>query len=388
MKSKRKTVALGIDSSSEGLDVATEKIARGIMRWGRKAGWNMIDLRTWAWQVPVYMKVDGLISNATFQARTAAKSGAVEGMPFHVRIYSYGSKTEGPGVSIDQEAIGLQAAEYFLERGFRSFALAAYRTAEWVQSLRSFKERIERAGGTCKAIQGMHLPIEELEAVRNSVRCQLRQLTYPLGIFCVNDRLAVRLCHWCIENGVAVPEQAAILGYGNNSVMCSLSPVALSSVDPHSEELGFEAARLLQRMMDGETIPGDTMIRVPPSGVVTRRSTDITALADVRAARALRYIWDHYAQNIGPDDVAAACGMSRSTLERHFKASLGRTVAKEITRRRLRRACELLVGGEMDATDIAARVGFGTPQYFNFQFKRRYGITPKRYRERERNAQN
>jgi AraC-like DNA-binding protein len=47
-------------------------------------------------------------------------------------------------------------------------------------------------------------------------------------------------------------------------------------------------------------------------------------------------------------------------------------------------ACDLLVGENMDLASIADKAGFRTPQYFSFQFKQHFGLTPQRYRERER----
>jgi two-component system response regulator YesN len=57
---------------------------------------------------------------------------------------------------------------------------------------------------------------------------------------------------------------------------------------------------------------------------------------------------------------------------------------KEVMRQRLSKAGELLAASDMPAVDIAAYVGFGTPQYFNFQFKKKFGVTPQAYREHER----
>ena len=386
-KKKKKVIALSLGSAGTGRSIFNALQIEGVIRWARRAGWDLVDAAIWHGEIPDALEIAGLIYRRE-SGNQATLGGLLAKTPFSVRLQAGGSMTDICCVDTDWEAVGLQAAEYYLDRGFRNFALAAYRTTEWIQSLRAFKERIEQAGGQCQAIQGMHLGERSQENIRKSVRRQLRKLTYPLGIFCANDRLAVRLCRWCVEEGIAVPEQAAILGYDNDSVTCAIGPVALSSVDPHPEQQGFEAARLLQRMLDGETIPEGTLIRVPPSGIVTRRSSDITAIPDARAARALRYIWDHYAQSISPDTVAASSGMSRRNLDRHFKQTLGRTAAQEITRQRLRRACELLVGENMNVADISARTGFGTPQYFNFQFKRRYGITPQRYRVRERETKN
>ena len=229
----------------------------------------------------------------------------------------------------------------------------------------------------------MHLPDGTPGMVRDSVRQQLQALHTPLGIFCANDRLAVRLSRWCREEGIAVPEQAAILGYDDDTTACLTNPVPLSSIEPHYEQHGFEAARLLQRMMHGESIAPGTVIRVPPRGIVTRRSTDIMAISDIRVAHALRYIWDHFRTNIGPDDAAAFCKTPRRSLDRRFKKALGRTIGKEIMRQRLTNAETLLTESDMPAVDIAAQVGFKTPQYFSLQFKKHFGLTPKSFRQRE-----
>lgn len=135
-------------------------------------------------------------------------------------------------------------------------------------------------------------------------------------------------------------------------------------------------------MMDGDPAPIEPL-RVPVGGIITRRSTDILAVPDPAVAYALRYIWDHYRENIGIDQIAAACVISRRKLSRHFRAQLGRTVIEELTRRRLQEACELLTTGDALITDIAALTGYRSPQYFNEQFKRAFGMPPQGYSNRE-----
>jgi LacI family transcriptional regulator len=380
---RKRIVALALEDSRPEFHGSGPSIVDGVIRWAEREDWRLIDLRSWLWKIPCATSVDGLIYSLDFRGREDLAS-LVRSIRCNVRIHPPEEAAPARGVATDWKAVGRQAADYYLDRGFRNFALAAYRTREWKLSLRVFKERVEQAGGQCQAIHGMHLDGGELGTVRDAVRKQLRDLHTPLGIFCANDRLAVRLYRWCFEEGIAVPEQAAILGYGNDTIACRTNPVALSSINPHPEQYGLEAARLLQRLMDGEPVAEDSVILVPPRGIVTRRSTDIMAIPDSRVARALRYIWDHYMANIGRDDVASACGISSRSLDRHFMRALGRTVAREITRQRLGRACELLVGGDMHAADIAASVGFRTPQYFSFQFKKHFGRTPQRYRESER----
>lgn len=385
MKNRREAVvAFLIDDERDQYKQAVESIVDGVIHWARQFGWRMIDLRSWLYQIPCATKVDGLIYDHGRGSASSRVADVVENVQFSVQILPERNLAATRGTTTDWQSVGRQAADYFLTRGFRNFALAAYRTEEWNESLKAFRERIDQAGGQCKAIRGMHLTKDTMAGVRKSVRGQLRNLTYPLGIFCANDRLAVRLCHWCNEEGIAVPEQAAILGYGDDAAACRSNPVPLSSISPNLWQHGLEAARLLQRMMDGESVEAGTLIRIPPQGIVTRRSTDITAIADARAARGLRYIWDHYTENIGPDQVAARCGISRRTLDRHFMDALGRTVASEITRYRFKQARDLLVAKDLTVADISQRVGFRTPQYFGYVFRRHFGMTPQSYREAER----
>ncbi|MFU8781118.1 MAG: substrate-binding domain-containing protein [Kiritimatiellia bacterium] len=377
----KKTVAVAL---GHGLEIANALIAKGIMKHAKAQGWELIDLPCWHFIIP--KKTDGLIyENHIGDAKAIER--LCKTIPHHVEMHPQRHLAAARGVATDMEALGHKAALYYLDRGFRNFALASYQTDVWTESLRTFKDWIEKHGGTCQAIEGLHLSDDVLlTTIRDAVRAQLRKLDYPLGIFCANDRLALRLCTWCIEEGIAVPEQAAILGFGNDLIACQTGPVPLSSISRDYEHEGIEAARLLQRMMDGQEVPAGTIARIPPLEIITRRSTDITALQDKSAAQALRYIWDHYQTPISPDDIAKFCDLPRRSLERRFKKALGRTLMKEVMRHRLSKAGELLVSTESPAVDIAARVGFMSPQYFNYQFKKKFGIPPQTYRERERST--
>lgn len=156
MQNKTKVVALALNYPRTLLSITDKLIADGVIRWGKRAGWAIIDLRSWSWQVPPKTKFDGLIYDQDLSNRQKLES-LVSEIPFSVRIQPPENAAHTCGVDTDWEAVGLQAAKYYLERGFRSFALAAYRTREWILSLRIFKERIEQAGGQCEAIRGLHI---------------------------------------------------------------------------------------------------------------------------------------------------------------------------------------------------------------------------------------
>jgi hypothetical protein len=80
----------------------------------------------------------------------------------------------------------------------------------------------------------------------------------------------------------------------------------------------------------------------------------------------------------GPGEAGGAAEVD-AAVDGDFRATM-----KEVMRQRLSKACDLLVSGELPVVEIAAHVGFMTPQYFNFQFKKKFGIPPQAYRERER----
>ena len=68
--------------------------------------------------------------------------------------------------------------------------------------------------------------------------------------------------------------------------------------------------------------------------------------------------------------------LSRSVLQRRFRALLGRSVHDEIVRLRLTRARELLQETDLPLAEIAERAGFRHQEYMGAVFRRRLHVTP------------
>jgi LacI family transcriptional regulator len=144
--------------------------------------------------------------------------------------------------------------------------------------------------------------------------------------------------------------------------------------------MAYEAAALLDRMMNGEKAPTE-ILRVKPRGLVTRRSTDIVAVADLQLARALRFIRDHYANPLlGVEDVVAATEISRRLLEKAFRRELNRSMNQEIVRVRMEKVKDLLVTTDLKVVDVAAATGFARPSHLFRTFRKIFGISPQSYR--------
>ncbi|HYO86911.1 MAG TPA: helix-turn-helix domain-containing protein [Dermatophilaceae bacterium] len=100
--------------------------------------------------------------------------------------------------------------------------------------------------------------------------------------------------------------------------------------------------------------------------------------------RAVAFIDTHiHEPGLTPDDVAAACHVSRRQLYRLF-ATMGSSVAETIRDRRVLRARALLESAPATTPMgwVGARVGFGSPEQFSRVFRQRSGMSPSRWRDR------
>lgn len=91
---------------------------------------------------------------------------------------------------------------------------------------------------------------------------------------------------------------------------------------------------------------------------------------------ALRYIADHYAEDIPLSALSSACCMNSSYFCRRFREVTGRTAVTYVNEYRLTKAQALLLTTSDTVSGIAAAVGFSDPGYFTRQFRRYYGVTP------------
>jgi len=211
----------------------------------------------------------------------------------------------------------------------------------------------------------------------------LKELEKPVGIMACYDVRALHVLEICQELGLVVPEEVGVIGVDNDEVLCELSNPPLSSVEQGSRGMGYQAAALLDRMMEGEKVPPLKSL-VQPEGVVTRRSSDTWAIEDGEVVEAMRYIREHACEGIGVPDVLEAIQISRSTLDARFKAVIGRTIHAEIQRLQIERAKQLVATTDLPLKEVAQEAGFKYVQHFTTLFHQHTGQTPTQYRKHAR----
>ena len=375
----RRTVLLALN-----YDIA--ELLNGIYDVAARAGWTVVNLRYYGMKVPQGCRPDGVLFRLGPDDGPVARRFLRLGVPV-VQMDDLLAARKCRCVLEDRRAVGRAAAEHFAQRGFRDMA---YLHSEIYPDVRmnplcgGFLERARALGARTHMIavqrRGQTVPWDRTQTLAAVFRKELSGLPLPLGIFTYHDAMAIRICEYCQAIGLSVPEQVAVLGRGNDGYDCNFAATPLSSVDPNFEAQGRACAELLEGLMAGRAAPEGPVL-IPPTGVVTRKSTDVLALPDLDTARALRYLWEHLAEPLGVGDIADAVGLSRRKLERHFRQHLGRSVNEELNRKRVERSCELLTATKLPSREIGRLVGFNSGAYFHVVFRNVMGTTPKKYRQ-------
>ena len=289
-----------------------------------------------------------------------------------------------PSVEPDDDAIARLAVDHFVQRGFKNFAYCGDDTF-LISEHRglAFAKALAASGLNAYSFHRSYPDSVPISHRISEIGDWLADLPKPLAVFACYDRRGQHILDACRLRGIAVPEQVAVLGVDNDELICEMAAPPLSSVIPNARRTGYEAARLLDQLMNGESV-SPTPLRIEPLGISLRQSTDVLAVADPHVAMALRFIRDHASEAIGVADVARAVPLSRCTLEKRFRQMLNHTLHDEIMLVRLARVKQLLVESQLSLEQIAATTGYEHPEYLSVVFKREVGVSPRQYRERER----
>jgi LacI family transcriptional regulator len=296
-----------------------------------------------------------------------------------------------PAVRPDHRAIGGLVAEHFLSRGLRHFACLG--TAHYYSELRlaGFRARLQQEQLDCETLiyeRDASTWVRELSHadLREQRIAWLRNLPEPVGLLCVGDQISATVVELCATASIRVPDQLALVSVDNTPFICEATHPAISSVDLNGRQVGFEATKLLCRLIAGEPAP-TAPILIPPKTLVVRTSSDTYALGDKRLVKAVRYLHEHCGETLYVDAVVRRSGTSLRMLQRLFMQQFGHSLMHELLRIRTERARRLIIETDMLLSAVAQQAGFLNQQYFTNVFTRLIGEPPGRYRRRHRLTQ-
>ena len=291
-----------------------------------------------------------------------------------------------PRVKVDDSALTALAARHLISGGLRRFAYCSWFDRSGDDRGPAFAAHLERHGYGCDFYGDFSkLPATApWQARQRDLAKWLAGLTKPVGLLTWNPDVACQVIEACNRASVAVPQDAAVITADDDPMKCELSNPTISAIEIPAVQIGYEAAQLLDKMMNGSPPPAAPVL-IQPAGLVTiRQSSNTSSLPDRDVHLAAQFIREHAAESINMEKVAQLLAVSRRWLERHFQRVLGHSPHEELQRCRLELAKRMLLDTDLDAARVAAASGFASPSYFNSFFRRRCGLTPLQFRNSQR----
>ncbi|QDS88138.1 Xylose operon regulatory protein [Rosistilla ulvae] len=282
----------------------------------------------------------------------------------------------------DETATGRVAAEYFIARGWKNFAyIGKPQSMPYLdRCCPTYVETIQRAGFTThqRSIQSGSGAVLNQAEMRDIIDW-LIEIPKPIATLVWTTTMGYELTKLCHQIGLRVPEDLAILAIELEPLVSALAPVPIAYIDQAPRRIGIEAAKLLNRLMDGNPPPSEPTL-VSPRGIAERMSVNAMLVEDDLIQAALAFIRELVNQPITANDVAAATKVPRKTLERQFTTQVGKSVTAVIRQTKLEYAQHLLRETRLATQEIAERTGFHHVETFFRFFKREVGLTPNEYR--------
>ncbi|BCX49807.1 XylR family transcriptional regulator [Haloferula helveola] len=361
------------------------RIYKGIARFAVQAGWHLSPYLFSDRNVPFNWPGDGAI---TCYGPTLAPFIDSLTMP-KVDVSVAKMPHTVPRVLNDNLLIGRLAAEHFLKRGFHHFAFFRWPAVE-VNPIReaSYRAALLESGVDKDHFHIIRQPgpkvLRDWAAHEKAILEQLEKLPRPLAVFTGQDNLGATLIEVCVRNGIHVPEEISVLGVDNIEFLCDCLAVPMSSVDTRLDELGYQAAKQLQRRMDGEIADDAPPLLIAPGRVVNRRSTEVLAVPHAGVAKALRLMRAAFSTPMTLEDVCEHVGMSKRGLEKAFRTHLQRSPAAELRRIRIDHAKRMLTETDIKIEAIARECGYCNSSNLSLAFKRDTKLSPRAYRRKFR----
>ncbi len=296
-----------------------------------------------------------------------------------------------PYVRRDNRAIGVMAARYYLERGYDSFAYVGETKGQpWsAERRRGFEEALAQAGYGCviydtlTELEKQSWPVERERLVKF-----LKGLPRTTAVFVPMDGRARLVLEACAVARLRVPEEIAVLGVDNDTLLCESTVPTLSSIHTGGYQRGQIAAEMLDDLMHGRE-PKLRAVSLPPISVVSRGSTGYRAMDDPAISKAIAFIRAHARTGgISVADIVRATGCSRRYLELRFRSRLGRSIREELVRERIEVVKSLLATSNLSIGEITAASGFVRDSHLALLFRKATGKTMLAWRRENRESPN
>lgn len=326
-------------------------------------------------QEPYYSGVIGRIKHDTFNEASRLN------IPL-VNTWMTSTLSDLPSVFADYEEAGRLAAEHLIRRGFRHLINIDYSAN---RSSRIFFQSFANTAKINKCSVSQHLFSPKAEESRSQwakfyheFSAWIKTWKLPVGIACSLSSLGPKVTTRLLENGLRIPDDAAVITAGNDPAFCESSTPPITSIDLDFHNVGYECGRLMDELLQGRELLEKHLV-VEPIHIIPRDSTDIYVSEDEEVKKALRFIAGNFNEPIQVEDIVSQLSISRRSLEIRFQKETGKSINKEINRLRINAVKRILTSENVKVSKIFRDFGFSNVRHFNRTFLNYTGMTPGEY---------
>lgn len=263
-----------------------------------------------------------------------------------------------------------------LERDHYAFVTYVQR-AKWADlRLKLFRERMTKEGKP-------HTILSPSEALDPRA---IARLPPNCGILGCNDRMAQMVLQSAIMSKRSVPDDLAVMGIDNDTLVCEAQTPALTSIEIDLHSAGRKLGSFLAKIIDDPSACPQ-MDFYGPAGVRRRESTRVLRRPNAKIQTALEFIRTNACNgHLGIDDVAKVMGCARSRATVLFRQATGKSILDEINETRVQHAFKLLRDTSLPISDIVASCGYDSSTFFKKAFKNKTGMTMRDWRKQQLTA--
>lgn len=291
-------------------------------------------------------------------------------------------------ISGDYALSGRICADYFIEKGVKSFAFFGLHGFVWSDERRDsyFAQIRSRMPEASTSLLEKYDADEAWWYDLERITKWLRSLPKPVGILACDDQRA----YYIMEasklggEGMRIPNDIMVLGVDNDETVCQLTSPALSSLNQATEDAGYNAAKVIDQLLalpPSQRFKEVEDIVVRPTFITARSSTDAFIHGNPYISRMMYFISNNLSNHLSVNDVVDQVPMSRRLVESIFRQEVGISIYQYIIRARVERMKDLIVNGH-SPLEAADELGMDY-KIIARNFKKLTGMTPGEFARKE-----
>lgn len=161
-----------------------------------------------------------------------------------------------PRISVNDELGGFLATDYLMKQNHRNILLIT--KIDDLQGKYRMKGFIRASEENKIMFKSENIMTYTTETKNEILKQAVEQIgTYHFtGVVCYNDEFASELSQKLIEKNISIPDDISIIG-NDNSTLGKMGSIALTTLDHPKEALGVDAANLIVKSIQSESIQDD-----------------------------------------------------------------------------------------------------------------------------------